>query len=561
MKTLKILLITICLILFSSILNAEPVNEEDAKNAVSLFLKQIKSKRNFDFSKIDTICLNNKTLLYAISFKDSGWYIVSADNVGRPILGYSTKGNFDKDRDNPTIKMFINSYAKSLYTKTRSANVKKHDSWDAKNLILNLDSKQKSSVVSSKVLLPEDLIWKQGKNNDFGCPGYNNECVSSGASDAPCGKAWLGCGAVAMGQLMYYWKWPLQDNLMNILFNYPTLSAPPLVQLEGDIYWPACIPWDDIKPALTNGEDVTPVAHFLLMCARSIFSTPTSGGTYTVIPRIEDALHDIFYYQSTSTIKKNDYSSSEWEAKLRNEIDNNRPLIYFGAKSVFNGWHYFVLDGYRLLSDGSYLYCFNFGFGSGNEFMSIGDLDYDMFQRAIINIQPNYDSFSGDRHFNDDISSGILYCDYAQGKYSYNHVVKTNAHLMLTSSTGIELSSGFESQSGARCYFSYAAKAPFYASHSKGYIYQENQVQPKIDYNSPYKVYPNPASRYVCITVDLTLLPCKLEIYSIDGKCVMLTELSKETSVINTSKFSNGMHYIKIIKNNTIFNDKILIYK
>ena len=66
-------------------------------------------------------------------------------------------------------------------------------------------------------------IWKQAKNNDNGdsyaqCdPSYNKLTPYTDINDN-CDHSPLGCGAIAMGEIMYYWEWPLNYNWNNIPF-------------------------------------------------------------------------------------------------------------------------------------------------------------------------------------------------------------------------------------------------------------------------------------------------------------------------------------------------------
>lgn len=67
------------------------------------------------------------------------------------------------------------------------------------------------------------------------------------------------------------------------------------------------------------------------------------------------------YNPNISFMKKDYYSSEEWDSIIMQELEANRPIIYAGYGS---GGHCFILDG----CDGNGLYHFNFGQTLGGDY-------------------------------------------------------------------------------------------------------------------------------------------------------------------------------------------------
>src|SRR5690606_2626801 len=129
----------------------------------------------------------------------------------------------------------------------------------------------------------------------------------------------VGCGALAMGQIMWKWQWPQTynwSNMMNTLHENDTDDIPRLLADCGGKanmnYW-----WCD--------------------------------GAWTTTNNLVDAFVD-FNYKAVDKRVKNDWPNDVWIQIIRNEIDCERPVLYRGGGVIDPGdWgnvHYFVIDGY-----------------------------------------------------------------------------------------------------------------------------------------------------------------------------------------------------------------------
>jgi hypothetical protein len=333
-------------------------------------------------------------------------------------------------------------------------------------------------------------------------------------------------------------------------------------------YWPASIPWDEIPPKIYTGDNVTPVAHFLYMCYFSIYSTPTDNGTYAFLPNIRNAFNDMFYYSGATIIEKDDYSQSNWESLLRTEIDNNRPVLYYGKNSLTSGWHYFVLDGYWLKDDGSYLYNFNFGQTSAHStYIALSETGYQIDQQALIHIQPNCDAFSGSYTYVEDIPAGIFASRYAGINFFTSKNIEPQGNLILKAGNSVVLNPGFWAKPGSSFLAKTATCGPAYPSHSKRAVIngfeldnQTLQIEQKGITEEEVQIYPNPASEILNIDFGNLSFPIDVKIQDISGKCIWsYAGSSKKQICIDVKGFTKGLYFVKISNSTLNLYKKIII--
>jgi hypothetical protein len=221
------------------------------------------------------------------------------------------------------------------------------------------------------------LAWGQDVNNDGGCtPAYNDEIKKKWNhgwfSACTCQSPPVGCGAVAMGQVMWYWKWPQSST-------YRTYN------------------WNQMPVALTNSSTTAQgeaVAKLLLDCAESSNMVYACGGSFTT--SIESALKNTFGYTAITGNNRNNYTDTAWDNLIRTEIDNERPVIYYGEKAhISSEKHYFVIDGYESLIKNNHFHI-NFGWrGKHNDIhfylnnINPGTYNFSNHHYAFTNIRPS----------------------------------------------------------------------------------------------------------------------------------------------------------------------------
>ncbi len=459
MKKIYLLLIgvVLCFHTFS-----EPVDIKTATKVALNFMKQQTNGKSFTVKEVIAETSDSVICYYTITFNEGGWVIVSADNSVKPILGYSPNGKIDKTKSKPdNFIEWTKSYKKQIIAagklnkisaevKTKWNNLTNNNSISKLLPTTHTSSILTSSYVPGTALLntPDrgEIMWSQTFNNDDHCsPSYNMFCYPGGSS-CDCGNYASGCGAVAMGQIMWYWRWPIYTNSYS--FN-----------------------WNIMPNALydnTPYSQASEVAKLLMECGETASMSYGCNASWTTMNHLVDAFI-YFKYNAIDKIKRSDWPDDvAWKKLIRAEIDAGRPVLYRGGnflpssgESLFD-WgdiHYFDCDGYEIQSS-DYYFHFNWGWwGDYNGFYNIDNLlvagsNYTNDQMAIIGISPTCGTIANDIN---DVS--YSYISGSKAEYAYNTIslpasgktltVNSGGNYSLGAGMSIKLNPGFSAKNGS----------------------------------------------------------------------------------------------------------------
>ena len=177
--------------------------------------------------------------------------------------------------------------------------------------------------------LLKDITWNQTKP-------YNNCCPN----DYP-----TGCVATAMGQVMYYYRYPehgvgsntYQWNGQQLTANFGTTTYQ----------------WSNMQDKLTANSSsaaqdaVATLLYHVGVSVNMNYGPASEGGSGASPSYIAPALINHFGYDKGCHLRSREYfTKTEWEATVRNELDNGRPILYGGFTMSASG-HSFVCDGYN----------------------------------------------------------------------------------------------------------------------------------------------------------------------------------------------------------------------
>lgn len=335
-------------LLLPLMLQAAPITEQAARQRAQAFLqgKQIMHKSMKVSRAAQRKVASNALYIFNVE-DDGGFVIVSGDDATEPILGYTTQGRYDEDRMPANFRFWLQQ---------RTAEV------EALQRVEPTSSAAGASVPGAFPLLSAakharigPLIvttWDQGSAvNDLNSDGVYNVHLPMIDGKYPC----TGCVATAGAQLMYYYQWP-QTQVPSL----PGYEAETQANTSQALP-PITFQWDKMKTSYAyqdpSAEAVSAVADLMLYCgyaAKMEYDINSSGSN---IATLASAMVAYFGYSPTWTqAYREEYSISEWDEKIYNELANNRPVIYGGR---FNGGHAFICDGY----DGDGMYHFNWGWG------------------------------------------------------------------------------------------------------------------------------------------------------------------------------------------------------
>jgi hypothetical protein len=392
MKNIKFL-IFVCVLSISTILNAQQqVSEKEARNAAinTLYSKVGILKRSSD-TEIDTVYSFSKNrkdvLMYEVVFKNRAAILLSGSKTCLPVLGYYIKPEYDNgaifDATNTNVPCCLHDFL---------TDYKQEIEWcftqDKIQLYYEKEWNELQKINSPKAtpatIIVESLLnskWNQDQSNDFfansyfptgDCDAYNYYVTKTSTNCNTCSskRCAAGCVAVAMAQIMYYWKYPVYD--LGMAFNWCDMAG------ELNTY------------SINYEKERNAVARLIRDCGDAVDMKYCSSncGSSSTIDKARKALVDHFGYHSDADVQtKSKHANSVWKKRIKSNLDSKRPVFYSGQGS---GGHAFVLDGYG--SDD--LFHINWGWnGNYNSWFTLDSLkpgihNFNSSQEAIFYIHP-----------------------------------------------------------------------------------------------------------------------------------------------------------------------------
>jgi hypothetical protein len=340
---------------FGKSVTMEQANQVANKYVTATSLKASRSVAN-SFSK----SYNGITTYYVFNYTGGGFVVVSADDAATPILAQSDEGFIETEVTNPELRYWLENYSTEIadIAATKAVNTESLSQW---NKILNNDIKAPSADVAPLLGL---ITWDQKQYYNYYCPA-----VTSGGS---AGKAWVGCVATTMGQIMKYYNFPA-TGVGSYSYShgvYGTQSANFGATTYDYINMGNTATFSKYKPIAT-------LLYHAGVAVNMNYGGSGSGASNSSVPL---GFSKYFNYDnSTITLAyMSDYSAADWKALLISELDAKRPMYYSGTDAVTDPanpeGHAWVCDGYQT-SGGTTLFHMNWGWSaSGNGYYAIGAL-------------------------------------------------------------------------------------------------------------------------------------------------------------------------------------------
>lgn len=344
-------LTTFILLLLAVAANARQISPDEAAAIASDFLNssslQIANARRIDVkrarAKSDTEDKFTSPYYVFNGEGNQGFVIISGDDRAKKILGYSDTGNFDFDNLSPQLAAMLDQYAEQIASLPESAAA--DPSWSA--------PPRDASTEEGKLL--ETANWGQGYP-------YNAQCPVIDGVQCP-----TGCVATAMAIVMKYHNWPECGRKTHTYWNGYT------GQMHSTDFSNFHPQWEAMLPAYKEGEyseeNAQAVAELMLhagMATNMQYSATESG---TGVLGVMTALRRFFNYTAKmDEVVIEQYGNDEWETRVREDIDNDCPVFYYGEGT---GAHAFVIDGYAANT----LFHVNWGWnGSANGYFTLDNL-------------------------------------------------------------------------------------------------------------------------------------------------------------------------------------------
>jgi len=438
MKTKKIFaLFGLCFLLCGK-MYAQIVSQETARKVAERFFLSLTSSSSIEAINVFPSDNREQPTMFAFSLHDR-WVLISGDKRLQPILAYSDEnaGVFPSTEDMPDGMLYMLEWYNEQIVATRNG-ISERDINPQWEMYLNGNERNFSnrSVVVGPLLIRagEENAWKQGWNNGNAAYDttkyYNKFCPI--LPDCP-HRAVVGCVALALGQVMWYWKWPyaaiIDIGNGSVIHNYD---------------------WDAMPVKLYDSTSIYKVDMTAIMlrdCGVSVHMNYGCNASRTSSERLISALRDIFGYNADNLIYRRNYPDSAWLNLMKGDLNALRPILYSGSST--EDAHQFVIDGY----DSENLFHINYGWGgSQNGFFAISNISYNAYQSMIIGIYPNYPSCSPMVISSSDIWESPFLIQNGGAIIIGNRIVREGMQGAIFTNESVTLASGFEVELGAEVY-------------------------------------------------------------------------------------------------------------
>ena len=286
---------------------------------------------------------------YVVNINSEGFVIVAGDDRVMPILAFSDEGRFVVENMPAHIRFFLDGYTEEIQyvvDNQQYSDASTLKQWEAL-LSDDIPASKDGNVVVAPLL--GNNKWTQTKYYNALCPADSTGNVAYG------GHAAVGCGAIVMGQVMHYWRFPTTGTGRRSYNSnrYGTLSA----NFANTTYRYENMP-DELSPSYHPDSCVEAVATLLYHCGVSVKMNYGPSASTANSNNIVSAFSNYFRYPATVRyLERSSISSSQWLTYLKTELDSGAPFLYGGSGNY--GGHVWTCDGYQ---DDNYFH-FNWGWG------------------------------------------------------------------------------------------------------------------------------------------------------------------------------------------------------
>ena len=292
---------------------------------------------------------NGTPCFYVVNFNSEGFVIVAGDDRVQPILAFSDEGAFVAENMPDHIRFFLDGYTEEIQYIVDNQQYGDETTLQQWEALLSNTATQKDGdgdVVVSPLL--GENKWNQTQYYNDLCP------ADASGNSAYGGHAAVGCGALVMGQVMRYWRFPTTGTGSHSYnSNYGTLSA----NFGATTYHYENMP---NRFTIIDHPDscVEAVATLLYHCGVAVNMNYDPAASVCNSNKIVAALSTYFCYPTTvQYIERGGLSSTVWLNYLKSELDEGAPFMYGGSGNY--GGHVWICDGYQ---DDDYFH-FNWGWG------------------------------------------------------------------------------------------------------------------------------------------------------------------------------------------------------
>jgi hypothetical protein len=271
---------------------------------------------------------------YLVRLEPRGYILTSADNHAPPVKLYSEDSSFDQlpPGFRAVIEMELREDLAWLSLLSEQE-TEFHRQW---NSLLGSDPNTVQVTSSDTILLTTS--WNQNSPYNYYCPA---------ASGGPDGRAYAGCGATAMAQILRYHYWPaavIADH------TYTDSSGSCTGTYSISDVGVGNYDWANMPASISSSSPTAQkqaVGQLIYHCAVALESDFEADGTGSSTSTIAGTFRNYFDYTCDNYVSKSSYTESAWYNKIVTDIDSSKPVFYTMWQSDGSAGHAVVCDGYR----------------------------------------------------------------------------------------------------------------------------------------------------------------------------------------------------------------------
>lgn len=375
----KTLIFIVGITLMMSGLSQQQVSVSEAMHIANLKAEANNTKIQRTFTKNDSL---GNPLLYEILLENNITILVSGNKQCPPILAEFYNGTGMSALNNQDVfpggfNILMEQYEKNIERcyKVPVSSLRTHQEWDS---LLSGNAADYLARNRSEIILMSSQWGDKYSNDSIDNQAYNYYAPTVNGCKCP-----VGCAAVAMGQIMNYWNYPMFLIADSALFDWCNMG-------DSIVTTQSC--YQTCKNA---------IGKLLKVCgdaANTVYSCNHSSATKT---NVKNALSNTFYYHTSSGFtlvpsapdpnhpELQPFFDLFWD-DVNDNINDGRPILCRGIASD-NTSHYFVCDG----KSSYFRLHFNWGMnGQGDGFFNVlSDLpmgyDFTLNVEMLMNIYPN----------------------------------------------------------------------------------------------------------------------------------------------------------------------------
>lgn len=369
---MKTLLFSI-LLLMAGTLAAAPVDARKSELLAGNFLASMPHifSSEYSIAVTEEVEENGVTLFRIHRLSPRGFIVMAASNSVRPVLAFSADGEYSGN-DLPGWSQFLKKW-KYEVAAARSGT----PSAEITALWQNLEDGN-YALSNTKSLRSVSPVLTTKWNQDY---PYNAACPAD--AEGPGGRTYAGCVATAMGQLMFYHRWP-ESGVGSYAYDHPDYGT-----ISAD-FSAATYHWDGMPNRVTTeNPDVAILLHHLGVSVDMDYGPNGSGMWNHSAAR---SLRNYFKYVPETRYVFRDSTTLNWDSLVVTNLNDGKPLYYAGWEdTTFTMGHAFVCDGYETND----YYHFNWGWGGSYDGyfytgqLNPGGANFNLCQELIVDMYPD----------------------------------------------------------------------------------------------------------------------------------------------------------------------------